>query len=37
LEDGLALEAELVERLFRSEDASEGLHAFAEKRRPVFA
>jgi len=37
LNDGLALEAELVERLFRSEDASEGLHAFVEKRRPVFA
>jgi enoyl-CoA hydratase/carnithine racemase len=37
LEDGLALEAELVEELFRSEDASEGLHAFAEKRKPVFA
>jgi len=34
---GLALEAELVEQLFRSEDASEGLHAFAEKRKPVFA
>jgi enoyl-CoA hydratase/carnithine racemase len=37
LEDGLALEAELVEQLFRSQDASEGLHAFVEKRRPVFA
>jgi enoyl-CoA hydratase/carnithine racemase len=37
LGDGLALEAELVERLFRSEDASEGLHAFLEKRAPEFA
>ena len=37
LEDGLALEASLVEQLFRSEDAQEGLHAFAEKRAPVFA
>jgi enoyl-CoA hydratase/carnithine racemase len=37
LEDGLALEASLVEELFRSRDASEGLHAFVEKRKPVFA
>jgi enoyl-CoA hydratase/carnithine racemase len=36
LHDGLALEAELVEQLFRSKDASEGLHAFVEKRRPEF-
>jgi enoyl-CoA hydratase/carnithine racemase len=35
--DGLALEAELVERLFRSADADEGLHAFLEKRSPEFA
>jgi enoyl-CoA hydratase/carnithine racemase len=37
LEEGLALEASLVEELFRSRDASEGLHAFVEKRKPVFA
>jgi enoyl-CoA hydratase/carnithine racemase len=36
LEDGLALEAELVERLFRSQDATEGLTAFVEKRNPEF-
>jgi enoyl-CoA hydratase/carnithine racemase len=36
LDDGLTLEAELVERLFRSKDASEGLHAFVEKRTPEF-
>jgi enoyl-CoA hydratase/carnithine racemase len=37
LEDGLALEAGLMETLFRSDDATEGLTAFVEKRRPEFA
>jgi enoyl-CoA hydratase/carnithine racemase len=36
LDEGLALEAELVEQLFRSRDAAEGLTAFVEKRRPEF-
>ncbi|MHB8691529.1 MAG: enoyl-CoA hydratase/isomerase family protein [Solirubrobacteraceae bacterium] len=36
LADGLALEAELVEQLFRSRDANEGLTAFVEKRTPEF-
>jgi enoyl-CoA hydratase/carnithine racemase len=36
LDEGLALEAELVERLFRSKDATEGLTAFVEKRNPEF-
>lgn len=36
LDDGLALEAELMEQLFRSKDASEGLQAFVEKRQPEF-
>jgi enoyl-CoA hydratase/carnithine racemase len=36
LRDGLALEAQLIEQLFRSKDASEGLHAFVEKRKPEF-
>jgi enoyl-CoA hydratase/carnithine racemase len=37
LADGLALEAQLIEQLFRSADAAEGLHAFVEKRKPEFA
>src|SRR4051794_15496944 len=36
LDEGLSLEAELVERLFRSRDANEGLTAFVQKRRPEF-
>ena len=36
LDDGLALEAQLMEQLFNSKDADEGLHAFVEKRKPEF-
>jgi enoyl-CoA hydratase/carnithine racemase len=36
LDDGLAIEAELMESLFRSKDADEGLHAFVEKRKAEF-
>ena len=36
LDDGLAIEAEMMEGLFRSKDADEGLHAFVEKRKPEF-
>jgi len=34
---GLALERELQQQLFQSEDAKEGLSAYAEKRKPKFA
>ena len=36
LADGLALERDLIEELFRSQDAHEGLTAFSEKRTPEF-
>jgi enoyl-CoA hydratase/carnithine racemase len=36
LADGLALERDLIEGLFRSQDAHEGLTAFSEKRAPEF-
>lgn len=36
LDEGLALEGQLVEQLFRSKDATEGLTAFVEKRNPEF-
>ena len=35
-ESALALERELQQQLFQSEDAKEGLAAYAEKRKPVF-
>jgi len=35
-ESGLALERELQQQLFQSEDAREGLSAYVEKRKPVF-
>jgi enoyl-CoA hydratase/carnithine racemase len=34
--EGLAIERELVEELFATEDAREGLTAFSEKRTPAF-
>lgn len=37
LEGGLALERELQQQLFASEDAREGFAAFLEKRAPVFS
>ncbi|HET7088501.1 MAG TPA: enoyl-CoA hydratase-related protein [Anaerolineae bacterium] len=36
LSEGLALERELIEPLFNTEDAKEGFAAFAEKRQPVY-
>jgi enoyl-CoA hydratase len=36
LEQGLALERELQQRLFASQDAKEGLAAFTQKREPAF-
>jgi len=36
LSSGLALERELQNRLFVTEDAQEGLQAFIDKRKPVF-
>jgi enoyl-CoA hydratase/carnithine racemase len=36
LDEGLLLEAELMEQLFRSKDAAEGLQAFVDKRKPEF-
>ena len=36
LEQGLALEREMQQRLFRSDDAREGINAYNEKRRPEF-
>lgn len=36
LEDGLALERELLQQLFESEDAAEGLTAYQEKRESKF-
>jgi enoyl-CoA hydratase/carnithine racemase len=35
-ESALALERELQQQLFQSEDAGEGLAAYAEKRKAVF-
>ena len=35
-EQGLALERELQQQLFQSEDAGEGLRAYSEKRKPRF-
>ena len=36
LSEGLALERELQQRLFTSEDAAEGIRAYNEKRTPAF-
>lgn len=36
-QDGLAMEREMQQLLFQSEDAKEGLHAYVEKRQPRFS
>jgi enoyl-CoA hydratase/carnithine racemase len=36
IESGLALERELQQQLFQSEDAKEGIAAYVEKRKPAF-
>ncbi len=36
LSEALALERDLIEPLFKTEDAQEGLKAFAEKRQPAY-
>ena len=36
LDEGLALEGALMEELFRTQDAAEGLAAFVEKRKAEF-
>jgi enoyl-CoA hydratase len=35
-QDALAVERELQQQLFQSEDAKEGLAAYVEKRKPQF-
>jgi enoyl-CoA hydratase len=37
IESGLALERELQQQLFQSEDAKEGINAYNEKRKPSFS
>ena len=36
LDDGLALERELIAPLYETDDLAEGLAAFAEKRKPIY-